>query len=262
MSDLVQAIGTVAGKQAAISRLGVVTAIDEGAKSLTVDINPGNPNEPILLTGIRWFDTYTPQVDDFVGLIAIGSGWWVLGRNSLDLRERPRAYGEATVTAGRMWECEAIERDSIYSWSQIGSTGQSRVGLWTEVPGMPSMYKHFYTAVELPRPTDIPSGATIESGYLTVSAALGLNWEPFTGLDVGAHSYSALPSGPPSWWADDSADMYIEAQPRYYQVPINSDIALGLAAGTAKGVLLSPWYTYALAHVSGIQATITYSVPI
>ncbi len=262
MRELIDAISAVAGKQDATSRLGVVTAIDENTKSLTVDINPGDPSNPVLLQGIRWFDTYTPQHDDLVGLIAIGSGWWVLGRNSYDMRQAPRAYGEVTVNAGRMWECEAIERDSIYSWSQVGSTGQSRVGLWTEVPGMPSMYKHFYTAVELARPTDIPSGATIESGYLTIYAALGLNWEPFTGLDIGAHSYTALPSGPPSSWADDSADLYVEAQPRYYQVPINSDIALSLAAGTAKGVLLSPWYTYALAHVSGIQATLTYSVPI
>ncbi len=262
MRELIDAITAVAGKQDATSRLGVVTAIDENTKSLTVDINPGDPATPVLLHGIRWFDTYYPEVDDLVGLIAIGSGWWVLGRNSYDMRQTPRAYGEVTVNAGRVWKCEAVERDSIYWWEQVPADDFSRVGVSEFDPSMPSTWRQFYTAVELPRPSDIPSGATIESGYLTIYAGDGGGWDRFTHVVTGAHGYTSLPSGPPSSWGDDVVEMYVDAQPRYHQVYIGSDVALGLVAGTAKGVMLSPTGQLAMASIGGVQATITYSVPI
>lgn len=261
---LAEAIGMVAGKTAGVSRLGVVTAINTNSASLTVDINPGDPENPALLTGIRWFDTYTPSVDDLVGLIAIGSGWWVLGRNSYDMRQPPKAYGQVVISPSSVWSGSLLAHDDMWTWTAKSASSSALVGVENPEPGLTSQDLHHWALVQVTQPTDIPSGATIESGYLTVRAqkAAG-SWEDFAGFYLGAHSHTSIPTAWPSFFDDEYVEASsIQAQPWTFQFPLPSSIAVALAAGTAKGIVLQPDYMYALASFGSFEITIDYSVPI
>lgn len=258
---LAEAIGLVSGRASAISRLGVVTAINTTAASLTVDINPGDPTNPSLLTGIRWFSTYTPAVGDLVGLIAIGSGWWVLGKNSYDMRQAAKVYGQAILPLTSAWQGTVLQNEDMWTWETLSSTQIPRVGLSNDAPGLASQDLGYWALLQFPKPSDIPSGAVIEASYLTAKVSLGAgSWDAFSDFNLGAHSYSTIPAGAPSTFGDEYIESSgVNAQPWTMQFALPSAVASALAAGTAKGVVLSPIYVYALAQFDGAQIIINYS---
>lgn len=235
--------------QASQALLGTVTAIDSVNASLTVQTAAPDP-----ITGIRWLAHYTPAVNDFVVLMQAGNGWWVVGKNSKDLRASTRAYGSADYRPTATFEGQEFRADGIGSWA---AKIPPFVGLWSEEPGMPSADEAYSGLWRLSG--EMPAGATIISAKLVAQMSLGWDYGNRLSLIVSTHSYSGTPPFPPT--VSNSLVLEptkFEARPREYSFDLSSGIAAALAAGTARGIHVEAPNNYGYVVMENVRVVIEY----
>ena len=232
--------------------MGTVTAIDSTALALTVDIGTGTP-----LTGVRWIASYTPAVDDFVVVLRVGHGWWVLGKNSKDLTDP----GGAIVSS-----------EVVPAYAAIGGVNHLDSPTWhwfassIVAQGVTSSYispTDTHAAVYLfpPLASLLPPGSTVLATKLRLTRdADDSGASPQTPV-VRLHSYTGAPSGAPTWIGSEWRPGAVAVgQSAVWDLP--SAWVTQLLAGSARGVGLysTRRADYSL-WLAGAQITITYSVP-
>ncbi len=244
--------------------MGVVVAIDEVAKSLTINTNTASVENPVLLTGVRWFEPYIPTVDDLVGYIGIESGWWVLGKNSYDLRQSTSVNGQANVRPISIWNIDVEPADNWFFY--FDSPDQARVGTILDDPMFPHLSPSRWTMINFDASAmDLPSGAVIESAYLTAVVQQEAGDESIKNLRMGNHAYSSMPSSPqigePAFYNDEWVEApYVEVKPRAGQLQVPSPVVAALAAGAAKGIILiPPPSVYQTFTLGSIELVVTYT---
>lgn len=251
-------------RQSPAAGMGVVTAIDEVAKSLTINTNTASLEDQVLLKGVRWFEPYIPAEDDLVGYIGIESGWWVLGKNSYDLRQSTSVNGQATVKPTEIWNIEVEPADNWFFY--YPDTALARVGTILDDPMFPHLSPARWAMINFdPAAMDLPSGAIIESAYITAVVQQETGNESITSLRMGNHSYPSIPSSPqigePVIYNDEWVDApYVEVKPRQGQFQIPSPVIAALAAGAAKGIcLIPPPSVYQSFTLGSIELVITFT---
>lgn len=233
------------------SYMGTVTAIDAVGLALTVDIGTGT-----LLTGVRWITSYAPAAGDFVVVLRIGSGWWVLGKNSKNLAAGGQpVQGEATVTPERSYLGVSLPSWSWDVASSDAGLGQGKGGAGQTLAGVA-----IYPALA----PLLPMGATVTSAKLRTtrlqpggSGAGGLARVTPT---FRGHVYTDSPSGAPGWstaaWSPGSVGATETAQ---WDLP--AAWLTALLAGTMRGVGLADTTPAGFSYWSPPALTLTYTTP-
>lgn len=241
--------------QSSASDMGVVTAIDSVNASLTIQTSAPEP-----VTGVRWLAHYTPTVNDFVVLMKAGNGWWVVGKNSKDLRTPNTAYGTVDLTVNAMWQGVEYVSDGLGDWTSISNSPQ--IGLFSEEPGLASMDRD-YTFICRLAGDAVPTGAVIQSAKLQFSGQKSWDFGSKPIWFVSTHSYTGTPSWPATTTNEHTIEEYpFEAQPRVYSFDLPSAIATSLAAGTAKGIHIRASHDYGLFTVGDVRVILTYSISV
>ncbi|ACV09818.1 hypothetical protein [Jonesia denitrificans] len=247
---LQDSITTIFGRQSqTLSRLGTITDIDYDAANLHVDI--GGDNGP--LTGVRWINTYTPIINDYVVLLQVGNGWWVLGGNSKDQRSYTKRYETARLLPTRYWQ--GVYHPGTETWDWYSEPNQ-RVGIEDLGGGNASIYQ--YNALWRFDFSEIPSGAEILSSTFDVSVGIGPDAMQ-TDAVLHMHANETLPSGVPASWIPGEIDVSLNGNvTQRFALPemwLNS-----LITGSAKGVGLSPPPSaYGTVYVSPV-ITVGYAI--
>lgn len=233
------------------SYMGTVTAIDTVGFALTVDIGTGT-----LLTGVRWITSYAPAVADFVVVLRVGSGWWVMGKNSKNLTAGGQpVQGELALSATSSW---AGTLDGAWSWSPAQpDTGlpQGKAG-WGGVFAGVSAYP--------PLSSVLPSGATVTGGKVRVRRL-----QPGGGGSGGGalvapvfrgHTYTGQPVGAPAWttttWTPGAIAVGQEGQ---WDLP--SAWLTALLASTMSGIGVTAATPAALSFWQPPIISVTYTTP-
>lgn len=241
----IQAVG--ARNSPAASRMGTVTAINAAAASLTVAIAGETP-----LTGVRWIQSYTPAVDDFVVLLKVGGGWWVLGKNSRDLRAGNVIYDSVIAPATAQWEGSYFPFMSSWSWD---NPTNPRVGVEDLGGGHGSGIYEYSTMWRFDF-SGLPSGATILSASLDTFVETG-PYGGFMDAILRRHTNTTRPTAAPTWVSGSINTTLVGTGPQRFALP--SDWIAGLIAGSAAGVGFAP-AGYGVVYVTA-EINIAYSIP-
>ena len=230
--------------------MGTVVAIDTTAFALTVDIGTGVP-----LTGVRWIGSYTPAVDDFVVVLRVGHGWWVLGENSINLFDPTPAPVVSSVTVQSYAAYGGVNPRGSPTWFWFAAAGAVLQGL------SGSQERHSGVFVFAPLAESVPSGATVLATKLRLTRDADDSGAGPLSPVVRLHSYAGSPTGPPTWigseWRPGTVAI---GQSAVWDLP--ASWATQLLAGSARGVGLHATSAadYSM-WLPAAQITITYFVP-
>lgn len=233
------------------SYMGTVTAIDTVGLSLTVDIGTGTP-----LTGVRWITSYAPAVADFVVVLRVGSGWWVMGKNSKNLAAGGGVVrGEIVVTAGAS---HSGTLDGAWTWSPydadrgLGQGQTSWGGLYAAVSVFP-----YLTAL-------LPPGATVGTAKIRATRVApggeGSGGGALVAPRFYGHAYTSSPSGAPVWatgvWSPGAVAVGASGM---WDLP--SAWVSALLAGTMRGIGVADATPGGLSYWEPPIITVTYTTP-
>ena len=243
--------GAIARGRGSGSYMGTVTAIDTVGLSLTVDIGTGTS-----LVGVRWITSYAPVAGDFVVVLRVGSGWWVLGKNSKNLAAGGQpSRGEVGLSPTGSW---AGVDDSGWTWSPASPDTGLRQGMagWGGVLAGLSTYPALATS--------LPPGATV-TGAKIRTQRLQPGGDGSAGLATVApvfrgHTYTDQPVGAPGWstaaWSPGTAELG-----QIVQWDLPSAWLAGLLAGTMRGVGVTDATPGGLSYWEPPIITATYTKP-
>lgn len=230
--------------------LGTVTAINATGRSLTVDI-AGTP-----VSGVRWLESYTPALADFVAVQATTAGWLVLGKLSKNL-----ASSGPSVLAGQ----STVRSHALFSGLNPRSSG---AWFWfsdsTATQGL-SPVQEYHAAVYLlsPLAESLPSGATVTAAKLRLTRESDDSGTMPLSPVVRLHAYTGSPVSMAASWigAEWRPGTVAVGQSATWDLP--STWLTQLLAGSAKGIGLastrSADYSFWLGSA---VVTIDYTVPV
>lgn len=189
---LADAVTAAIGRnQGASARMGTVTAIDAVNLSLTLDIGTGTP-----LTGVRWIASYTPAIKDFVVLLRVEYGWWVLGKNSKDLTgpgfvEQSLFVNPTEWVLGGKWDFPPP--DNSWEWSGAFDIVQQGTTFETDYADRTYAALCFYESIA----AQIPSGAVVTTGRVRFARIQSI-WDGGSGVPlvspvISGHARATLP---------------------------------------------------------------------
>ncbi len=234
------------------SYMGTVTAIDVANFALTVDIGTGTP-----LTGVRWITSYAPVVGDFVVVLRVGSGWWVMGKNSKNLTAGGTvARGELALSPVASW---TGQDDSGWTWS----AAQLDEGLPQGVAGWGGTLAGISTYTSITGA--LPTGATVVSGKLRTRrlqpSGDGSGGVAVVAPTIRGHAYTEKPFGAPGWstapWSPGTAEVG-----QIVQWDLPSAWLLALLAGAMRGVGMAGDTFLALSFWEPPVLILSYTTPL
>lgn len=253
MITMAQAVATAVKRgRGSDSYMGTVTAIDATNAALTVDIGTGTP-----LTGVRWIASYAPAVSDFVVVMRVGTGWWVMGKNSKDLRAGG-GTSQGTATVNPTVSFTGILPASTWQWSPYDGIDGLRQG---RSPGgvVAAGVSVFQGLAAL-----LPAGATITSAKVRSTrfqpGGAGSGGAALVSPAFYGHAHTEQPAGPPSWTTAVWRPGRVAAgQAAQWDLP--SAWLTALLAGTMRGLGLYSTASADWSYWSPPTLTITYTTP-
>lgn len=252
MTTMAKAVATAVKRgRGSDAYMGTVTAIDATNAALTVDIGTGTP-----LTGVRWISSYAPTVNDFVVIMRVGTGWWVMGKNSKDLRGGGgTSEGTATATPLASYQGFLVPPWQWSVFDGVDGLRQGRSPGGVTAAGV-SVFPNLSAL--------IPAGATITSGKVrTFRLAPGGGGSGGAALVSPAfygHTYTDIPAGTPSWSTTVWRPGQVAAgQAAQWDLP--SAWLTALLAGTMRGIGLYSTAAADWSYWSPPTLTITYTTP-
>lgn len=233
------------------SYMGTVIAIDTVGLALTVDIGTGTP-----LAGVRWITSYAPVVGDFVVVLRVGSGWWVLGKNSKNLAGGSGLVrGEVVATAER-----ASFGTSLPAWSWSPADSDTGLGQGGGSAGQTLAGVAIYPLLA----RLLPAGATVTSGKLRVSrlqpGGAGAGGQDSVRPYLRGHAYTDTPAGSPGWSTDAWAPGTVRPG-EVAQWDLPSEWLTRLLAGTMRGVGFADTTAAGFSYWAPPVLTLTYTTP-